>query len=183
MDLPDLGSLIGPMLSASDDVVHASGAGVEAGVHWPEEYWRWRGASRLAADGRVVTSGPEGTRVRMPNGYADSTPRPSDWLGWTDRLLHPRHLYLWGRTGEDWRLGDVIGWSREVEDTVEVSVHHLTDGRVGAAHVHPASGRVMSLSLPGWVTWELTSVDDAPDVGAWPLRRWFEGVLPNNCFS
>ncbi len=85
------------MLSASDDVVHASGAGVEAGVHGSEEYWQWRGASRLATDGRVLTSGPEGTRVRMPHGYAGSTPRPSEWLGWTDRLLHPRHLYVWGR--------------------------------------------------------------------------------------
>lgn len=100
------------------------------------------------------------------------------WLGWTDRLLEPRHLYVWGRRGEDWRIGDVAGWSPTVEGAVEVSVLHVEDGPAGALHVIPDLGRVMLIELPGILTWRIDEIKDNPDVPAGTLRRWFKDVLP-----
>lgn len=96
-------------------------------------------------------------------------------LGWTDRLLRPELLLVWGRSGEDWRLGDVDGWSPGLPGGVVLSLDHVEDERRGEAHVDPHTGRVHLLNLPGFLRWELTHVDDNPDVTSWPAGRWFAG--------
>jgi hypothetical protein len=177
--LPSLGLLLGPMLSADGGGrVHAKGSGTEAGHEHAEEYWRWGGGSRLSTEGRVVTSGPVATVARSRRRSVESKPGPMAWLGWTDRLLEPRNLYVWGRRGEDWRIDDVAGWSPVVKGAVEVRVLHLEDGRAGALHVIPDLGRVMRIELPGFLTWAIDEINDNPDVASWPLRRWFEDVIP-----
>ncbi|GAB4082136.1 hypothetical protein GCU67_19415 [Modestobacter muralis] len=177
--LPTLGLLLGPMLGdGGGGRVHAKGSGREAGSEFAEEYWRWGGGSRLSTGGRSMTSGPVATVLRPRRGPVESMPGPTPWLGWTDRLLAPRHLHVWGRRGEDWRIDDVARWSPVVEGAVEVRVVHVEDGRVGALHVLPDRGWVMSIELPGSLTWAIDEIDDDPDVARWPLRRWFEDVVP-----
>jgi len=178
-DPPSLGLLLGPMLSGDrGGRLYAKGSGVEAGHQFAEEYWRWGGASRLATQGRSVTTGPGGTTVRSPHRAAELGPLQKPWLGWTDRLLEPRHLYVWGRGGEDWRIDDVAGWSPAVEGAVEVTVRHVEDGRVGALHLIPDLGRVMRIELPGFLSWAIDEINSNPDVDSWPLRRWFKDVVP-----
>jgi hypothetical protein len=177
--LPTLGQLLGPMLDVGrGGRVHARGSGNEAGHAFDEEYWQWGGGSRLSTEGRSITSGPVATVARSRHRAAESWPGPKPWLGWTDRLLEPRHLYVWGRRGEDWRIDDVGGWSPAVEGAVEVRVLHVEDGRAGVLHVVPDLGRVLLLDLPGSLTWAIDEIDDNPDVGSWPLRRWFGDVVP-----
>lgn len=178
-DLPTLGQLLGPMLGADGGGrLYARGSGVEDGHQFAEEYWRWGGGSRLSTGGRSVTTGPLATVYRSRHRAAESLPGPTPWLGWTDRLLTPRHLYVWGRPSEDWRIDDVAGWSPAVEDAVEVRVLHVEDGRKGALHVIPAVGWVMLIELPGFLTWAIDEINSNPDVASWPLRRWFKDVVP-----
>lgn len=176
--LPRLGVLISAMLRADDDRVHAQGSGEEAGQRCAEEYWMWDGAARLSAHYGTVTTGPRATVVQPRGRRGETAAVEKAWLGWTDRLLHPRHLYIWGRSGEDWRLGDVEGWSSEVDMAVALPLEPVEDARIGQAHVVSASGRVVLLDLPGHVCWHLDSVDNAPDVATWPRRRWFQECLP-----
>ena len=176
---PSLGLLLGPMLGHDrGGRLYAKGSGIEAGHQFSEEYWRWGGGSRLSTGGRVVTTGPVATILRSRHHAAERRLGPMPWLGWTDRLLEPRHLYVWGRTGEDWRIDDVAGWSPAVKGAVEVRVLHVEDGRAGALHVVPDRGRVMLIELPGSLTWAIDELNDNPDVSSWPLRRWFEEVVP-----
>ncbi len=164
------------MLSARTDRVHARGAGVEAGTPSSEEYWRHGRLARLVTDGSTVTTGPAGSRVAVRGRRVETGPPLRGWLGWTDRLLQPERLHVWGRPGEDWRLGEVVGWSPCAAGCVVVSLDHVEDGRRGEAHVDPHSGRVLLLDLPGVVRWQLTGVDDNPDVASWPQDRWFTAV-------
>lgn len=176
---PTLGLLLGPMLCGDrGGRVYAKGSGVEAGHEFAEEYWQWGEGSRLSTQGRSITSGPVATVVRSRHQPVESKPGPMAWLGWTDRLLEPRHLYIWGRRGEDWRIDDVVGWSPEVESAVEVRVLHVEDGQAGALHVIPDLGRVMLIELPGSLTWAIDEISDNPDVATWPLQRWFKDVVP-----
>lgn len=178
-DPPTLGLLLGPMLGHSrGGRLHAKGSGSDAGHQFAEEYWRWGGASRLSTQGRSVTTGPVATVARSRHHPAEIVPGPKPWLGWTDRLLEPRHLYVWGRNGENWRIDDVVGWSPTVEGAVEVRVRHTEDDRCGALHVIPDLGWVILFELPGYITWTIDEIDTNPDVASWPLRRWFKDVLP-----
>jgi hypothetical protein len=171
------------MLSASDDRVYAKGSGEEAGTPSTEEYWKWGNATRLAKDGRTIVSGPVATKVRGRGRASELRPGPLDWLGWTDRLLHPHQLYIWGRPGEDWRLGDIEGWSPDVNDAVVLTLESVEDRRVGVANVDPHSGRVLQLELPGHLSWRLDQVDENPDVAAWPIRRWFTDCVTPDWLS
>ncbi|MFQ1004376.1 hypothetical protein [Modestobacter sp. SSW1-42] len=167
------------MLSSNGDGrLYAKGSGNEAGYEYAEEYWKWSAAARLSSQGQSITSGPIATVARSRRGPVESKHGPKAWLGWTDRLLQPRHLYVWGRRGEDWRIDDVVRWSPEVEGAVEVRVLHVEDARAGALHVIPDLGRVMLIELPMFLTWSIDEIDDNPDVGAWPLQRWFKDVMP-----
>lgn len=132
--------------------------------------------------GRLV--GPLLTRSRPRGGRTDSAPTgPKSWLGWTDRLLQPRHLYIWGRRGEDWRLTDRVTPSDEVEGAHRVELEAAGRGASGAAHVQPHTGVVLLLDLPGHVTWRLDEVDEDPDVSSWPMRRWFAGCVPDEVLA
>lgn len=173
--LPRLGLIVSAMLSARADRVHARGAGTESGVDSVEEYWRWGHLSRLRKDGHAVASGPAGSTVTVPRRPVETSPASLPWLGWTDRLLRPEQLLVWGRPGEDWRLGEVEGWSDARPGAVLLSLERVDDGRWGAAHVDPGTGRVLLLALPGTLRWELTDVDDDPDVSSSPVERWFAG--------
>jgi len=180
--VPGFGLLIGAMLSAAEGRVYALGSGKVAGDASVEEYWKWRRAARLSTGGRIVATGPVATRMTMEGRPSETKPGSVTWLGWTDRLLHPEHLYIWGRRGEDWRLREVEGWSTAVDGAVALSIEHVEDGRVGLAHVAPSSGRVLLLDLPGFLHWQLDVVNDAPDVAAWPARRWFRDCVPPDFF-
>lgn len=174
--LPALGQLVSAMLSAEVHRVHAHGAGVEAGTPSSEEYWQHGALARLVTPGRTVTTGPAGSRVAVRGSRVETGPPLRDWLGWTDRLLRPELLAVWGRPGEDWRLGDVEARSRDVPGCVLLSLEHVEDNRRGEAHVDPHTGRVLLLELPGSLRWQLTEVDEDPDVASWPVGRWFAGV-------
>ena len=137
-----------------------------------------RGAARMSWGRRSVTTGSLGTRVQGRDQPTEAGPLYKEWLGWTDRLLHPQHLCIWGRRGEDWRLGDVDGWSSEVEGAVALTLERIEGGHMGVAHVLPASGTVMLLHLPGHVTWQIDRLDDNPNVAKWPSRRWFSSCVP-----
>lgn len=164
------------MLGARADRVHARGSGREARLDHNEELWRWGGCARLATNGRVTSSGPTGSRIEVAGRPTQESSVPiAGWLGWTDRLLMPVNLYIWGRPGEDWRLGDVAGRSTEVEGGVVLRLDHTIDARRGIAHVLPSSGWVVMLDLPGHIRWSIDAVDENPDVGSWPLHRWFGG--------
>jgi hypothetical protein len=54
-------------------------------------------------------------------------------------------------------------WSPEIDGAVEVRVVHVEDGRVGAPHVIPDLGRVMSTELPESLTWTIDEMNDEPD--------------------
>lgn len=174
--LPALGQLVSAMLGAEVHRVHARGAGVEAGTSSSEEYWQHGALARLVTTGRTVTTGPAGSRVAVRGRRVETGPPLRGRLGWTDRLLRPELLGVWGRPGEDWRLGDVVDWSPDVPGCVLLSLEHVEDNRRGEAHVDPHTGRVLLLELPGSLRWQLTDVDDDPDVASWPEDRWFAGV-------
>src|SRR4029453_10553159 len=103
------------MLGARHDRMHARGSGHEGGSPAAEEYWAWGPLSRLKSGSWTMATGPAGSTTTAAGGRSERGPGGRRWLGWTDRLLQPQHLYIWGRPGEDWRLGRVVGWSTVAE--------------------------------------------------------------------
>jgi hypothetical protein len=168
----DFGLLIGRMLGASELAVHAVGRGVTSGQSCVERYWRSGDLHRLERQGDVVhVSRPEVSRTYVNGRLVDEGPKMAGALGWTDSLLHPAQLYVWGRPGEDWRLTTDVKVDGHREDCYLVRVAHQEERDLsGVLSVEFSTGRVKHLELMD-ETWELDVVTE--DTTEWDLDELF----------
>lgn len=164
LTVPSIGVVIGWMLGAKPISVYATSSGTDGGTPGHETLWIRDKYRYLAfADVRAVVCDQGRTREYLRGALEDDAPREADWLGWTDRLLTPRHLYIWGRPGEDWRLSGEVRLSEERPDAVTLPLVP-TDGPrgKGSAVVHRETGTVLELKLGGRFEWRLDQWESNP---------------------
>lgn len=163
-----LGELIGPMLGADEGFIYARGSGSEDGEQREEVYARCGDSQALVrSDGVTHVTTDAGSQTFVNGRLVDEGSPQSFRLGHTDTLLHPRHMYVWGRNGEDWRLTEDL---KPLDDgTVEVVLQSTERQDSGLLVVDPASGRVQHASFGG-LRWTIDVVIDDPTEVPGPMN-------------
>lgn len=99
-----------------------------------------------------------GSSLVSPDGTVQRGPRISAGGHSPLSLLHPRDLYIWGRTGEDWRLTSAITPIDPTHLRVELV---STEGHDDSAHIEVDTTRwvITTVTTPS-DTWRITHLED-----------------------
>lgn len=112
-----------------------------------EDFWQRRDKLwRIErSDGLVSTESDAGSQTRMNGGRIETGPKTGRSAYYSRQLLAPVGAYIWGRSGEDWRL---TGELSDADEGSRIELEHVTDPSLkGHIVVDQSSGILWNLTM------------------------------------